>query len=184
MNGLVLAGGKSTRMGQDKSLLKYYSVPQYQHVYELLKPFCNEVYISSNTPNKINGLPIIKDAIKYNNIGPMAAILSAFEFKFENWLVVAIDYPLLDSKSIQYLVQSSEDCDLASVYYNQVSNFYEPYIGLYRKEIYNIILEEFHNKNYSLQKLLVKHQVNKVYASNLAMLESIDTLVAKNNLKL
>ncbi|MCL4693819.1 MAG: NTP transferase domain-containing protein, partial [Candidatus Hydrogenedentes bacterium] len=44
--GLVLAGGKSTRMGQDKSALRYYDKPQVAHCLEMLGQFCKRVYVS------------------------------------------------------------------------------------------------------------------------------------------
>ena len=46
MNGLVIAGGKSTRMQQDKAMIQYHGMPQYQYVYNILQPFCSETFIS------------------------------------------------------------------------------------------------------------------------------------------
>ena len=46
--GLVLCGGKSTRMGTDKSMLQYHSKPQRYYVYDLLFPLCEKVFISCN----------------------------------------------------------------------------------------------------------------------------------------
>ncbi len=46
MNGIILAGGQSSRMGQPKSLLEYHGKPQYQYAAELLNSFCAQVFIS------------------------------------------------------------------------------------------------------------------------------------------
>ena len=39
MNGLVLSGGQSSRMGTDKALIDYHGIPQYAYVYDLLLRF-------------------------------------------------------------------------------------------------------------------------------------------------
>jgi len=44
--GLVLSGGKSTRMGTDKGLIKYHGVPQREYLYDLLSQVCEETFIS------------------------------------------------------------------------------------------------------------------------------------------
>ncbi|MDX1545013.1 MAG: NTP transferase domain-containing protein, partial [Christiangramia sp.] len=44
--GLVLAGGKSSRMGMDKGDLKYHGKPQRDHLYEMLQEVCDEVFLS------------------------------------------------------------------------------------------------------------------------------------------
>jgi molybdopterin-guanine dinucleotide biosynthesis protein A len=39
LNGLILAGGKSVRMGQDKSLIEYHNVSQREYLFAMLKEF-------------------------------------------------------------------------------------------------------------------------------------------------
>ena len=51
MNGLVLSGGQSSRMGRDKALIDYHGLPQYAYVYDLLLGFCDKVFISSKKIN-------------------------------------------------------------------------------------------------------------------------------------
>ena len=55
LNGLVLAGGQSTRMGRDKGELIYHdSVPQREWAYRLLEPFCDYVVLSLQRDQKTN----------------------------------------------------------------------------------------------------------------------------------
>ena len=78
--GLVLAGGKSTRMGTDKASLTYHQKPQKWHVADMLKPFCRETLISYRhdhvleTDSAFQPLP---DA--FIGLGPFGAIATAFK---------------------------------------------------------------------------------------------------------
>lgn len=54
MNALILAGGRSTRMGTDKSLLTYHHQPQWRYLYELLTPYCSTVFVSCRADQKGN----------------------------------------------------------------------------------------------------------------------------------
>ena len=46
LNGLVLAGGKSTRMGKDKGQISYHGIPQSTYLYNLLKDICDNTFLS------------------------------------------------------------------------------------------------------------------------------------------
>src|SRR5688500_5883519 len=109
--GLVVCGGKSSRMGTDKSLLDYYGKPQRYYEYDMLKTLCEDVYISSNAdqysgiPSSFNALP---DNARFGEIGPMAGQLSAFElFPNASFLAVGCDYPLLQMEDLQDLINAS-----------------------------------------------------------------------------
>ena len=55
LNGLVLAGGKSTRMGEDKGILQWYGKEQRYYVADMLATFCEEVFISCR-PEQTNAI--------------------------------------------------------------------------------------------------------------------------------
>jgi len=50
--GLVLSGGKSTRMGEDKGLISYHGIPQRDHLYQLLNQDCDTTYLSIREDQK------------------------------------------------------------------------------------------------------------------------------------
>ena len=52
--GVVISGGKSSRMGTDKSLLLWNNKPFYLHAAEILAPFCSEIYVSCNVSQSNN----------------------------------------------------------------------------------------------------------------------------------
>src|SRR5689334_343280 len=80
LNGLVLAGGKSSRMGRDKGHLNWHGREQRYYLVDLLTPFCESVFISIREEQRAaipDGYRIITDS--YEERGPYAALLSAFE---------------------------------------------------------------------------------------------------------
>jgi molybdenum cofactor guanylyltransferase len=173
MNGLIVAGGKSTRMLQDKAFLEYNNIPQYKVVQNLLKPYCKEIYISLQHQNAEINIPQLIDA--QQEIGPITALASAYECAKTNWLVVAIDYPLLQAKDIKHLVNTFTITNTSSVYYNKATNIFEPFIAIYTAQYLENIVEKIANNQFSMQKILAQFAPEKVLANNNKNITSIDT---------
>lgn len=99
--GVVLAGGRSQRMGQDKALLDLSGQPLAIHVAERLAGQCNTVILNSNSDGAAlapSGFPVIADSFS-DYRGPLAGILAALDWMAEHrpeiqWLAsVAVDTP-------------------------------------------------------------------------------------------
>ncbi|MBL7788619.1 MAG: molybdenum cofactor guanylyltransferase [Chitinophagales bacterium] len=170
MNGLVLAGGYSTRMGSDKALIDYHGMPQYQYVYGMLEKYCDKVFISAKE-NKY-ALPTILDLSQYENIGPINGILSAFKNEETDWLVVAIDYPLFSDEHILKLLVPTDT--IANVYFNPETGFYEPFLALYKKAFKGSLVSQIDSGINSLQAILRTLQIAKIVPKNLEVIKSID----------
>src|ERR1035437_38083 len=93
--GLILAGGYSRRMGQDKALLEFHGKPQIKHIYDLLHKYCSKVFLSKRKYQKAyHGIASINDSDEFSHQGPLAGILSAMKkYPDADWLVVACDLP-------------------------------------------------------------------------------------------
>src|SRR5436190_22901112 len=107
LTGLVLCGGKSSRMGKDKSLLEYHGQPQRYYLYEILEALCGSAYISCNK-EQAKDVPanykVIVDDPEYNDISPMARLLSAFKkHPKSDFLLVSCDYPFINRHPIKTL---------------------------------------------------------------------------------
>lgn len=129
MKGLILSGGFSKRMGKDKGALSYHGKTQVSHVYELLKPFCEEVFISVRSDQveeeHLKGLPLLIDSV--SGSGPIVGIQSAFKKdKSSPWIVLACDMPLIDEESIGDLIKSRETSKIATCFENTERNWPEP----------------------------------------------------------
>ena len=60
ISALILSGGLSSRMGEEKRLIHYHNKTQEQYLFDLLKPYCSEVYVSINQ-HQTTDLPHIQD---------------------------------------------------------------------------------------------------------------------------
>lgn len=184
--GLVLAGGYSQRMKQNKADLIYHQKPQYQHVYDFLKPFCTSVFISCKKSQDFS-YPCIYDKENEKEIGPIASLLAAFETHKAVWLVVAIDYPFFAQKDIEKLLAERDITKEASVYYNVITDFFEPYLGIYEPSFEAILKAEVRKNNHSLQKMLKNNDVKKIQTTDNECLININTfeeyLWAKNKIQ-
>lgn len=164
--GLVLAGGKSTRMHTDKTTLEYHGQPQRNHLHELLESFCDDVFISCRE-EQADGIPkkftTITDS--FLGMGPMGAILSAFrQYPNRAWLSVACDLPLLSRKSLQYLAEHRNPSKIATAFNNPDSSFPEPLITIWEPKSYPVLLH-FLSLGYSCpRKVLINSDIELLEA--------------------
>jgi molybdenum cofactor guanylyltransferase len=173
MNGLIVAGGNSTRMQQDKALLVYDTLPQYIVVQQLLAPFCKEIFISLQQRN--TNIDILQLIDQHPNIGPINALASAYQQAKTNWLIIAIDYPLLQNIDVQHVINTFSITQKSCVYYNMATNFYEPFIGIYTVSFLQKIQTEIESGKYGMQKILSIHNIEKVFANINSHITSVDT---------
>ena len=131
---LVLAGGKSRRMGRDKAQLVHEGKPQLARTAELLAPLVDEVWVSVRKDQPADPLrdayPQIVD--RDDNAGPVAGILAALDtHPGVDWLVVAVDLPNLDTATLRYLLDHASDPRFTA-YRSVRDNLPEPLCALYR----------------------------------------------------
>ncbi len=160
--GLVLAGGKSTRMGQDKTLLNLHGKPQFEHLASLLDGFCDEVFISVSDEHSVDtDRPLITD--KFVGLGPYAAILSGFqECPDAAWLVLASDLPNITSGVLGQLVDQRATSKLATAFLNSETGFPDPLCTLWEPCAYAKLLE-FLALGYSCpRKVLINSDIHVI----------------------
>jgi len=109
ITGIILAGGKSSRMGTDKGFVLYKNKSFIQHIIEALQPLVDEIIIVSNNPDyDIFGLKRVSDLIE--NAGPLAGVYTGLDYsETENNLVISCDVPLINSETLTLLIDGIED---------------------------------------------------------------------------
>ncbi len=177
--GLVLCGGRSTRMKADKSFLTYSDQPQWRRVYQMLGEHCSKVFISCNdrqVDQFAADCPVIVDQGEFKNNGPIAALLSAFQkYPDQDWVIVGCDYPLLSSRILNEFAKSPRPIEMACTFFNESENVYEPVIGWYSHRCRLPLMERFAAGKYSLQNFLRTINARKHIPSDINALMSIDT---------
>ena len=176
--GLVLAGGRSRRMGRDKGLINYHGKPQREYSADLLTHFCEQTFLSCR-PDQVEALekesqyPAIADT--FAGLGPFGAILSAFrDYPDHAWLVVATDLPLLDQTALAQLVAKRNISKVATAFYSPVTGFPEPLIAVWEPRSYPILLQ-FLAQGYSCpRKALINSDIELVEAANPEVLKNVN----------
>ena len=157
LNGLVLAGGKSERMGFDKGAVNWHSTAQRYHMADMLKGFCKDVFISCRADQQTEidqQYQCLPDT--FAGLGPFGGILSAFRERPDNaWLVVACDLPLLSQKTLSHLVHNRNISTIATTFQSPVNEFPEPLITIWEPKSYPVLLS-FLSQGYSCpRKVLI-----------------------------
>ncbi len=135
--GLVLAGGKSTRMGSDKALLKQNGETQLSRAVHLLEAHVDRVLVSTrpDQAGEAERARFERIVDRYDELGPVAGILSALDAHRDvSWLVLACDLPNIDDATISYLIENCADNRPVTAYESVVDGLPEPLCAIYRPE--------------------------------------------------
>ena len=133
ITGIILAGGKSSRMGTDKGFLLLNNKPFLQYSIEALKPLVEEILIvSDNKSYDVFGFKRINDITK--NAGPVAGICSGLEASTTEYnLILSCDIPLISSDLLQKIINNIDDTsEVIQVESNGKSM---PLIAMYKKKV-------------------------------------------------
>ncbi len=177
VNGLVLAGGRSMRLGQDKGAIAWHGKPHREYMADLLQNLCDEVFIScrSGQENELeSAYKTLPDT--FFELGPFGAILSAFRRQPDcAWLVVACDLPLLDRATLDFLVQHRQPHRIASTFESPHDQLPEPLITVWEPKSYAVLLS-FLAQGYSCPRKVLLHSDTLILpAPNPAALTNVNT---------
>jgi molybdopterin-guanine dinucleotide biosynthesis protein A len=139
IQGLVLAGGKSLRMGTDKGTLNFFGKSQREVAIDLLKKHHLKTYLSVREDQDVDIEYKITD--KLIGLGPFGAICSAFQ---ENpnvaWLVLATDLPFVTDEVIELLLKHRNPSKIATTIKGKNKDFPEPLITIWEPKSYTLLL--------------------------------------------
>lgn len=175
LNGLVLAGGYSTRMGSDKGLLVYHDKPQREHLFNTLGFVCASVFTScrpeQNVPGTLN--PVFD---LFDIPGPLNGILSAFSLGKESaWLSVAVDMPFVDVPVLRMLIDGRDRTRLATCFYNPETKGPEPLLTIWEREAHAFLQMFVSKGNISPREFLKSHPVRMIAPSDAKILRSFNS---------
>lgn len=140
VTAVILAGGKSSRMGRDKTLLPFGGYPTLTHFcYDRFSEIFKSVYISSKEQKFVPNLPLIKDDFdSFSPMGALAVILEKFsdEFIFIN----PADMPFTSQNVIKTLYENLNEVKICVAkdreFTHSLCGFYHSSLALKAKELY------------------------------------------------
>lgn len=178
LNGLILAGGMSRRMGQDKGAIELHGTNQRQHMVDLVTPFVDKVFMSCRN-DQVEELKSLYDTIpdRLTDMGPFGAIMSAFMSDPDAaWLVLAVDLPNFGRQAITKLVENRLPSAVATSYISPDSGFPEPLASIWEPKSYLHLLQ-FLNQGYSCPRKVLINSGNThlIHADSESFLHNMNT---------
>ena len=165
VRGLVLAGGKSSRMGRDKTQLVYHNKAQRDYAVEILENNLLQTFVSVAQDQKISTHEYIQD--KFVGLGAFGAICSAFQHDPNKaWLAVATDLPFVTEDLIKLLLQKRNPKKIATAIKGISKEFVEPLITIYEPKAYPILLSYLAQGYSCPRKVLINSNVEIVEVDN------------------
>lgn len=150
VTGVILAGGRSSRFGQNKAFAQFHQKTFIERVLRVMRGLFSEVVLVTNTPQEFHSLPIkiLVDNEPYQ--GPMGGITTALECSRHSTIfVVACDMPLLKEEVVREIVERGRGYDAAI----PVHDAYKEYtMALYSKKLLGPMLAAIEKGNLSLKE--------------------------------
>lgn len=162
---IILAGGKSTRMGFDKQFLEIDNVPIIGTIIAKLKEEFDEIIIVTNKPESYKDIEekIITDIIK--DMGPLGGIHAGLmEASSEYSFITACDMPNIDLDYIRYLKRMIQKSD-ADICVTLLNGYIEPFMAYYSKKIIGSIEKNLLDNKKAISLIIKGHdtQYNEEY---------------------
>jgi molybdopterin-guanine dinucleotide biosynthesis protein A len=181
ISALILSGGQSSRMGEEKRLINYHGKTQEQYLFDLLSNYFSAVYVSINK-NQTTDLPYIPD-LDLPIKSPMVGIVSAFNHNPNvAWLVVACDMPFVDEIAIEFLLKHRDSEKFATAFENLEEHFPEPLLTIYEPRIFPKLQEAIHQGKKSPMKVLQDLDIEFLQKFDNQWITNINTLEEKTKL--
>jgi molybdopterin-guanine dinucleotide biosynthesis protein A len=152
LTGILMCGGKSSRMGQDKYALLFNGKPLYSASLQMLESLCTSIIVSSNkTYPEFSNYTVLRDEVM--DIGPIGGLYTCLKNSKATYnMVIACDMPLVDGTTMCMLLEHLEGRH--DVIVPQYKGQLQPLYAIYMSSIIPIIEQCIASKRYSLQLLL------------------------------
>lgn len=176
--GLVLAGGQSRRMGRDKALLQRDGQSQLHLAVELLQGVTEQQFVSTRAEQQDDAerRRFAQIVDRYDDIGPIAGILSAFETHPEvDWLVLACDLPNLDRQTLDHLIEHAAVEKPFTAFRSSHDGLPEPLCAIFRAHSAAIIRAFVEDGLVCPRKILIRSDTMLLQQPNPAALDNVNT---------
>jgi molybdopterin-guanine dinucleotide biosynthesis protein A len=180
LSGFVLAGGKSTRMGQDKAAVTLNGRTLLEHALAVLRGVCHHVSILGRHELYGSLAPVYEDI--FPGCGPLGGIhagLSSSQTQFN--LIIAVDTPFLAPDFLSYLADRAIDSS-AIVTTPEIDDYTQPLCTVYSLDFRSIAEQALRQGNYKIvplfpkdRTLVIKEAELRQFAFAADMFENLNT---------
>ena len=176
--GLVLAGGRSSRMQRDKATLQYHGRTQLEWAMDLVAPFVDRAFVSVRPDQQSDParskFPQIVDTA--DNLGPIAGIMAAQTAHPDvAWLVLACDLPFLDAATLKHLVWARDPDRPATAYRSSHDGLPEPLCAIYEPASRETIAAYVATGKNCPRKFLIRSEAHLIEEPNPRALDNVNT---------
>ena len=179
VSGIILAGGRSLRMGRDKTLLLFNNETLIERTIKKMQNIVDEIIIASNHTGKYNFADIVEVCDTYPGVGPLGGLHAGLmRAKHQHSFVISGDMPLFTEELATYLLEHKEGYD---VVVPKIRNHWEPLCAVYSKNCTHpieICLQANMKKAYSFYPLV---KVLKIFENQLQSIGDIEELFCNLN---
>jgi molybdopterin-guanine dinucleotide biosynthesis protein A len=165
-------------MGRDKALLQHGEQSQLSFVVGVLEEYVQRVFVSAREEQKNDRERSQYDQIidRYDELGPIAGILSALEeYPSVDWLVVACDLPNIDAITIRHMLQKRSVDYPFTAYVSSHDGLPEPLCAIYGSGCADIVREFVRDGMNCPRKILIRSNTQLLQQPNPSSLDNINT---------
>jgi len=178
-SAIVMAGGRSSRMGTDKSMLQINDVPMIEHICEQLRGTFDQILISADDAEKFAyfGFEVIPD--KVPGQGPLMGIASALQVSDNEFnFVVACDIPYINLSFVRRMLAEAKEVDIVVPNKRRATNHeprVEPLFAVYRKSALPAINEMLASEGRKISDVFSRCRIKYIELDDAEWLTNINT---------
>ena len=176
--GLVLAGGRSSRMQRDKATLSYQGRTQLDRAMQLLDACVDQAYVSVRPDQRGDAAraPYAQVVDAQDGLGPIAGIAAAQALKpGAAWLVLACDLPYVDSATLAHLISHRDAARSATAYRSSHDGLPEPLCAIYEPRSRAALSDYVAQGKHCPRKFLLHVGAHLIEEPNPRALDNINT---------
>lgn len=169
---IILSGGKSSRMGTNKALLKINEKTNVERIADTLKGLFDDIILVTNDPKTYQFLELTMVSDHYPGMGPLAGIHAGLNASnYDVNFIVACDMPFVSGELAKTLVNKCIDYDAVIPVINEMQH---PLFAVYRKKIVNQVEKNIEDGRLAIKGLLDHLNVLYVTEKDLQEYSSLD----------
>lgn len=173
ITGIILAGGKSTRMGTDKGLMPFRGKPMIQHIIDPMAKICQRILLVTGNPMYgMFGFELVKD--EQPDYGPVMGILSGLrQSGTDRNIILSCDAPFVGFELMKELVLRSDEANVIAA---SSSEGIHPLIAVYNRNCLPVFELAVARDEHRLRTVLEELKVEELIVKSEALVINVNAI--------